>query len=99
MTHGSGITPRVALSVVSWALLERVRPGRDLTMAEELVQHCFTIPSAQVKNRTYGIAVTLDGMLYTAAIILMLVLTVINISGIKPSIRDFNIFIDFMVFA
>ena len=88
---GRGMIPRVTLCVVSWASLEQARPGRILTMVKEVVQHCFTILSALVMNRTYGIAVTLGGVLDHAAIIGMLVLTVINTSGIQPSILDLDI--------
>ena len=92
MAKGGGITPRVqALSVVSWASLERVRPGSMLIMAEEKVQYCFVILSALGMNRIYGIAVTVGGMLSAAAIGGMLVLIVINIKVIQQSILDFYI--------
>jgi hypothetical protein len=55
--------PKVALFVVSWASLERVRQGSMLTMAKEVDQHYFTMFSVLAMNRTYGIAVTAVGML------------------------------------
>ncbi len=86
------MTPRVALSVVSWVSLERMPQGIILTMAKEVVQYCLPRFSALVTSYTYGIALTLGGIVTSvAAIILMLVLTVIDIPGIQRSTMDCKI--------
>jgi CHASE1-domain containing sensor protein len=90
----TGMTQRLLrLSVVNWALLERMRQKRVLTMAKEKVRFCFTTFSVQVMNRTYGIAVTLGGILTIVSILMMLVLTVINILGIRPSVLDYMVYV------
>ena len=85
------MTPRVALSVVSWVSLEQMPQGIILTMAKEVVQYCLTGFSALVTSHTYGIALTLGGREDTVTIILMLVLTVIDIPGIQRSTMDCKI--------
>ena len=87
-----GMIPTVALSVVSWASVERMPPGMKLTLEKELAKYCLTMFSAQlVTNHTYGIAFMVGGMYTTVIILKMLVLTVTDISGIQRSKLDCKI--------
>ena len=80
---GGGVTLRVTLPAVSWVSLERTRHGRKLSSVEEVVRYCLVVFNALVKNHTYGIAATGDGMTHTVAIMKMWVLNVTDTSFIQ----------------
>ncbi len=62
-------------------------------MAQKVLQYCLTGLSALVTNHTYGIAVTVGGIMHFQAVVIlmMLALTVIDVSGIQRSILDCKI--------
>ena len=58
----SGILPTVMLSAVSWVSLERMRQDIELIMVKEVVPSCLIMLHAMERNRTFGIALTVDGI-------------------------------------
>jgi hypothetical protein len=64
----TGILPTVMLSAVSWVSLARLRKDIELTMVKEVVQSCLVMLDAMVRNRTFGIALIVDGINTTVAI-------------------------------
>ena len=73
VVNGPGLIRLEALSVVSWDSMEWTRQGIMLTMAEEVVQYCFSWFNALVANHTYGNAVIVDGICTGTAVAMVMV--------------------------
>jgi hypothetical protein len=57
-------------------------------MAKEVVQHCLATFSALVTNRTYGIAVTVDGMCMTLPATFSIVMWVLIVTDVSNAVID-----------
>ena len=57
-----GILPTVMLCAVSWVSLEQMRQDIELIMVKEVVLSCLMMFDAMVRNHTFGIALTVDGI-------------------------------------
>ena len=85
----AGVRLIVTLPVVIWVSLERTRHGRKLTSVEEVVRYCLMMFNALVKNHTYGIAVTVDGIKKTVTMVKTWVLNVTDTSFIYTTTDHF----------
>ena len=52
-------------------------------MAQEVVQYCLTTFSALVTSRTYGNAVTVDGMCLTLGVTIVIMMRVLIVPDVK----------------
>jgi SpoU rRNA methylase family enzyme len=60
-------------------------------MVEEVVQYCLTTLSALVTNRTYGNAVTLDGIRIAMAVALILGMWVLIVTDVRHAVIDIGL--------
>ena len=60
-------------------------------MAQEVVQYCLTTLSALVTNRTYGNAVTEDGMCITLTATVFLLMWVLIVTDVRHTVIDIGL--------
>jgi hypothetical protein len=60
-------------------------------MAENVFQHCFTPLSALVMNRTYGNAVTVDGMCITLNVTVIFGMWVLIVTDVRHAVIDIGL--------
>jgi hypothetical protein len=60
-------------------------------MAQEVVQYCLTTLSALVTNRTYGNAVTLDGMCITLCVRIIIMMWVLIVTDVRHAVIDIGL--------
>jgi hypothetical protein len=60
-------------------------------MAQEVVQYCLTTLSALVTNRTYGNAVTEDGMCITLPATVFLLMWVLIVTDVRHAVIDIGL--------
>jgi hypothetical protein len=60
-------------------------------MAQEVVQYCLTTLSALVTSRTYGNAVTLDGMCITLGVRNIMMMWVLIVPDAKHAVIDIGL--------
>jgi hypothetical protein len=60
-------------------------------MVHEVVYYCFGTLNALVTNRTYGNAVTVDGMCISLTVPLMVMMRVLTVTDVRHAVIDIEL--------